>query len=124
MTDSSNTSTERSSSSAPTSTTETHSPSDDPVTGESSSDIEPTNVPPTPGTLDKVADLTVLDKDEKEVSFKSLYWPQNEEERVQGRKVMIIFIRHFFCGVSRQSYFSTTMTDLCAELPGIYTASQ
>lgn len=102
MTESSNTSTESTNSSAPTSTTEPASSPDEPVGAEASGDTEPSNVSPTRDTLEHVADLTVFDKDEKEVSFKSLYWPKDEQEQVQGRKIMIIFIRHFFCGVSRQ----------------------
>jgi hypothetical protein len=47
-------------------------------------------------TLERAADLTVIDAQGQEIPFKELY-------RVQpglSRRVMIIFIRHFFCGVS------------------------
>ena len=58
-------------------------------------DIKVNNNPPTKGDLDKLADLPVLDKDRKKYTFKSLY-ADNENG---PRRVLFIFIRHFFCGV-------------------------
>lgn len=58
-------------------------------------DIKVNNNPPTKGDLDKVADLPVLDKDRKKYTFKSLY-ADNENG---PRRVLFIFVRHFFCGV-------------------------
>lgn len=46
-------------------------------------------------TVEEAGELDVLDKDGKKIRFKSLY-------AEQGKKHVIIFIRHFFCGVSRQ----------------------
>ena len=57
--------------------------------------IKVNNNPPTKEDLEKVADLPVLDKDGKKHIFKSLY-ADNENG---PRRVLIIFIRHFFCGV-------------------------
>ena len=58
-------------------------------------DIKVNNNPPTKEDLEKVADLVVLDKDRKKYTFKSLY-ADNENG---PRRVLIVFIRHFFCGV-------------------------
>ena len=58
-------------------------------------DIKVTNNPPTKGDLEKVADLPVLDQNRKKYTFKSLY-ADNENG---PRRVLVIFIRHFFCGV-------------------------
>ena len=58
-------------------------------------DIKVNNNPPTKATLEKVADLPVLDANKKSRTFKSLY-ADNEDG---PRRVLICFIRHFFCGV-------------------------
>ena len=58
-------------------------------------DITVNNNPPTKRDLDKVADLPVLDQNKKRYTFKSLY-ADNEHG---PRRVLVIFIRHFFCGV-------------------------
>lgn len=42
--------------------------------------------------LDEAGELPVLDESGKEVSFRELF-------NTEGRQV-IVFIRHFFCGVS------------------------
>lgn len=65
-------------------------------------DIKVNNNPPTKGDLEKVADLPVLDKDGKKYTFKSLY-ADNENG---PRRVLVIFIRHFFCG-NCQDYLRT-----------------
>lgn len=57
--------------------------------------IKVNNNPPTKGDLEKAADLPVLDKDRKSYNFKSLYADNDKGPR----RVLIIFIRHFFCGV-------------------------
>lgn len=51
---------------------------------------------PSKATLDKAADLIVYDAQGQAVPFKELY----QAEPGQRRRVMVIFIRHFFCGVS------------------------
>ena len=58
-------------------------------------DIKVNNNPPTKGDLEKVAQLPVLDQNRKKYTFKSLY-ADNENG---PRRVLVIFIRHFFCGV-------------------------
>jgi hypothetical protein len=51
--------------------------------------------PPSAETLRKVEDYTVLDKEGKKHTFRSLYAGPESTGRV-----LVIFIRHFFCGVS------------------------
>jgi hypothetical protein len=51
---------------------------------------------PSKAILDRAADLTVNDAQGQAVSFRDLYLV----EPGHSRRVMIIFIRHFFCGVS------------------------
>ena len=60
-------------------------------TGDFDGDIKVSNKPPSKAELQKVADLPVLDASGKSYTFKSLYDGK--------RKLLIIFIRHFFCGV-------------------------
>ncbi len=67
----------------------------DPATREFQGDIKVSTSLPSKSTLEKTADLLVFDVDGKTVPFKSLYWSDARE----STKVMIIFIRHFFCGV-------------------------
>ena len=50
---------------------------------------------PPPEVLKKIEDYIVLDRDGKSHTFKSLYTGNNV-----SRRVLMIFIRHFFCGVS------------------------
>ena len=57
-------------------------------------DVNTTNEIPTQEVLKSVEDMTVFDKDGKIVPFKNLYSGPNVT-----RRVLIIFIRHFFCGV-------------------------
>ena len=63
--------------------------------GDFEGDIKVDNKPPSKADLEKVADSPVLDVDKKSHTFKSLY-ADNEQG---ARRVLIIFIRHFFCGV-------------------------
>ena len=51
--------------------------------------------PPTADVIKKAEDHTVLDKQGEKLSFKSIYDGPESAERV-----LVIFIRHFFCGVS------------------------
>jgi hypothetical protein len=50
---------------------------------------------PTPQDLDKVADMVVLDAQGQSIPFKDLY-----QAPLVAPRQLIIFIRHFFCGVS------------------------
>jgi hypothetical protein len=65
-------------------------------TTEFNGDVETNNVIPSQELLRKVADYPVLDKDGKSRPFKSLY-----AGPMVARRVLVIFVRHFFCGVSR-----------------------
>lgn len=65
-------------------------------TGEFNDDIDVDNKPPTKRDLYKVAELPVLDENGKPHTFKSLY----SSDANEAPRVLIIFIRHFFCGVS------------------------
>lgn len=58
-------------------------------------EVQTNNELPTVETLRKIENYTVLDRSGKSVPFHSLYKGTNV-----ARRVMIIFIRHFFCGVS------------------------
>ncbi|ERF68970.1 hypothetical protein EPUS_09024 [Endocarpon pusillum Z07020] len=80
----------------------------DPATQEFQGDVKVSTALPSESTLERIADLPVFDVDGKTVSFKSLYWSNGNE----SKKVMIIFIRHFFCG-NCQEYLRT----LAAAIP-------
>jgi hypothetical protein len=56
---------------------------------------------PTAETIRKIDNYTVLDRDGKSHTFRSLY-----TGRHTARRVLIIFIRHFYCGVRLPSAFS------------------
>lgn len=58
-------------------------------------EVETNNELPSLETLRKIEPYTVLDADGKSHTFKSLYAGHNV-----ARRVMVIFVRHFFCGVS------------------------
>ncbi len=62
-------------------------------------EVETNNELPSPETLRKIESYTVLDADGKSHTFKSLYAGHNV-----ARRVMILFVRHFFCGVSPSTY--------------------
>jgi hypothetical protein len=64
-------------------------------TAEFTGDVDTNNVLPSLEMLRKVQDFTVLDKDGKSRLFKSVYSGSNV-----ARRVLVIFVRHFFCGVS------------------------
>ena len=56
---------------------------------------------PSEETLAKIADYSLLDVNGKQVPFRSLYEGINGEKKP---KVLVIFVRHFYCGVSAESY--------------------
>jgi hypothetical protein len=71
-------------------------------------DVNTNNDLPTQQTLKKIENLPILDSDGKTIPFKNLYTGPNV-----ARRVLIIFIRHFFCGVCPAypcSPFSQTIT--------------
>lgn len=57
---------------------------------------------PSPETVRKIENYIVLDRHGKTHTFKSLYTGRNV-----ARRVLIIFVRHFFCGVSVIYIFQT-----------------
>lgn len=57
--------------------------------------VQTTNELPSPDLLRKTENFIVLDKDGKTHTFKSLYTGPNVP-----RRVLVVFVRHFFCGVS------------------------
>ncbi|AEO57000.1 hypothetical protein MYCTH_2302657 [Thermothelomyces thermophilus ATCC 42464] len=59
--------------------------------------VDTSDEPPTLETIRKIDKYTVLDKDGKSHTFRSLY-----TGRHTARRVLIIFIRHFFCGNCQQ----------------------
>ena len=61
---------------------------------------------PSVDTIRKVEDYTVFDNKCEKHSFKSIYDGPGSTERV-----LVIFIRHFFCGVS--FYHSSRVADRC-----------
>lgn len=71
---------------------------------------------PTEADLARIADLQVFDKDGKAHSFKSLYAGEADGEGGEGgeggerqkARRMVIFIRHFFCGMCQE--FIRTLT--------------
>ena len=73
-----------------TTTTDTSSNSDD-----SNGDIIESHTRPSRSDLKKAADISLLDADKELHTFKSLY----SGDRA-ARRVLVIFIRHFLCGVS------------------------
>lgn len=61
-------------------------------------EVETTNDLPSLETQRKIENYVVLDRHGKTHTFKSLY-----SGRSVARRVLVIFIRHFFCGVSRSA---------------------
>lgn len=68
--------------------------SSDPIEVEFNGDIKTDNKLPTLETLKRIENFSVLDQNGKTIPFKNLYTGPNVAKRV-----LIIFIRHFFCGV-------------------------
>lgn len=52
---------------------------------------------PSPEVISRIGEYIVLDRHGKSHTFKSLYTGRNV-----ARRVLLIFVRHFFCGVSFQ----------------------
>lgn len=57
-------------------------------------ELATTNELPSPEKIKQIDDYIVLDKDGRSHTFKTLYSGTNV-----ARRVLIIFVRHFFCGV-------------------------
>jgi hypothetical protein len=100
-----------------TSSTVTNNTAD--PTAEFVGDVDTDNTIPSQALLRKVADFQVLDQDGKSRPFKSLY-----SGPMVARRVLVIFVRHFFCGVRYcsppQSLANIShMLIFVAELPSI-----
>ena len=78
--------------------------------------VKPSAIP-SKAILDRAADLTINDARGQSISFKELY----RAEPGQKRRVMVIFIRHFFCGASSHPLTQVALTDRAchSELPRI-----
>jgi hypothetical protein len=76
-----------------TSSTVTNNAAD--PTAEFVGNVDTDNTIPSQALLRKVADVQVLDQDGRSRPFKSLY-----SGPMVARRVLVIFVRHFFCGVS------------------------
>lgn len=84
-------------------------------TAEFSGDVNTDNTIPSLETLRKIADYPVLDKDGRSRPFKSLY-----SGPMVARRVLVIFIRHFFCGNCQEflrSLAASIATDALLQLP-------
>lgn len=77
-------------------------------TAEFEGDVNTNNDLPTQATLKQIENLAVLDKDGKSIPFKNLYTGPGVT-----RRVLIIFIRHFFCGVRPPPNSSSESRELC-----------
>lgn len=72
----------------------------DPATADFCGDVGVSDDLPTKEMIEKAADTPIVDVDGKEMPFKSLYLPSQESGDQEERRTLVIFIRHFFCGVS------------------------
>lgn len=101
-----------------TSSTVTNNAAD--PTAEFVGDVDTDNTLPSQALLRKVADFQVLGQDGKSRPFKSLYTGP-----MVARRVLVVFVRHFFCGVRCCSSLSTLpstsfhMLTPVTELPSI-----
>ena len=85
-------------------------------TGEFTGSIKVSQKAPSKSDLAKVAELPLLNSKNESIPFKSLYTSSTNPET----RILIIFIRHFFCGVSVLSSFPTlpsTHLNLDQQLP-------
>lgn len=88
-----------------------------PTTLDFQGDVKVSNNPPSKATLATAGELPVLGVDGKKLSFKSLYAAADGEYR----RVLIIFIRHFFCGArSLQHPCGSTANDGCRTVKNTY----
>ncbi|KAG9242903.1 AhpC/TSA antioxidant enzyme-domain-containing protein [Calycina marina] len=70
-------------------------------TTEFTGDVNTNNEIPSQEMLNNMAEISVLDRDGRSIPFKSIYTGPNV-----ARRVLVIFIRHFFCG-NCQEYLRT-----------------
>ncbi|KAH0593113.1 hypothetical protein MHUMG1_09115 [Metarhizium humberi] len=72
-------------------------------------EVTTNNVLPSAETIKSIEDYIVLDRDGKSKTFKSLYSGNNV-----ARRVLVVFIRHFFCG-NCQEYLRTLSESITPE---------
>jgi len=72
-------------------------------------DLNTNNDIPSREELKRIEDLSVLDRDGKLIPFKTIYTGSNV-----ARRVLVIFIRHFFCG-NCQEYVRTVTESISPE---------
>jgi hypothetical protein len=90
-------------------------PNEDPATADFEGDLDVADDIPSISTLEQVSDIPVLDVDGKQVPFRSLHEGVDGERKNQ--RVMVIFIRHFFCGVRHLEHPNwSKLTDHLLEL--------
>lgn len=70
-------------------------PKSDPSLTNFSGDVNVSRELPSKEKIEEAAEIPILDSDGKERPFKTLYTSSNAHEK---RRVLIIFVRHFFCG--------------------------
>lgn len=63
---------------------------------------------PSAETQHQVADLPVFDREGKELPFSNVYNGPNATDRT-----LIVFVRHFFCGVCFFIYLISQVVGLC-----------
>jgi hypothetical protein len=88
-------------------------------TAEFNGEVATNNELPSPELVKKIGEFMVLDKDGKSLPFRNIYSGPNVV-----RRVLVIFIRHFFCGVSLVPRVFLQGAALCTdngfpELPGV-----
>jgi hypothetical protein len=74
------------------------------------SNVEVNDNVPSEEKIAKVADFPVLDVDGKKVPFRSLYEGANGEKK--NHKVLVIFVRHFYCGVRQLNHPRVTQATI------------
>lgn len=80
-----------------TANTAANAPMGDGIASPDGGNIEISSLLPNERAIDEASKVPVLDSDGKEHLFgKICRWP---EEEGKTRRVMVVFIRHFFCGV-------------------------
>lgn len=74
----------------------------DPVTADFRGEVGVSDDLPTKDMVEKAADVPIVDIDGKEMPFKSLYLPSQDGggDKKEEQRTLVVFIRHFFCGVS------------------------
>lgn len=86
------------------------SPDSDRLLDESGEDVEVSSELPSQAMLEEAASLPIIDAHGVEMPFRNVYMPSCALEK---KRVMVIFVRHFFCGVSNMEI--PTFLSLCRD---------